>query len=134
MSAPLPHATQQSLANARRAALVVLAACGLAVLATTSRTPTRFAGTLDSLLTTGVILLALGAIAARQIAASRIEARIRARCVLAVYGFAAALGIAGVFFALETGDALRGIGSVLGGFIFALAGVRTDGARRRGVL
>jgi hypothetical protein len=82
----------------------------------------------DSLVTTVVIVLALGAIASRQIASWQVQPQTRARCLFAGYGFAAVLGIAGLLFALATGDALRGFGYVVAGAIFALAGLRIDGA------
>ncbi|HME71227.1 MAG TPA: hypothetical protein VKM54_15355 [Myxococcota bacterium] len=126
--APLPEATERSLANARRSVLIVLGACGLGVLAMTSGKPRPLQSATDSLITTVVIVLAVGAIAARQLAARRVQPQTRARCLLAAYGFAAALGIAGLLFAVATGDVPRGIGYVLAGAIFALAGMRIDGA------
>jgi hypothetical protein len=123
---PLPEATERSLANARRLVLIVLGACGLGV-AMTSTKPRPLPSATDSLVTTLVIVLALGAIAARQFAGGRVKPQTRARCLFAAYSFAAALGIAGLLFALATGELLRGIGYVLAGAIFALAGLRIDG-------
>jgi hypothetical protein len=130
MSRPvlLPEATARSLANTRRSVLIVLGACGLAVIAMTSPEPRPLPSATDSLVTTVVIVLALGAIAARQIAARQVRPQTRARCLFAGYGFAAALGIAGLLFALATGEMLRGIGYVVAGAIFALAGLRIEGA------
>jgi hypothetical protein len=83
----------------------------------------------NALVTTGVVLLAVGAVVARQLAASRsIRARTRNRCLLATYGFSTALGIAGLSLALFTGDSLRGITYVMVGAIFALAGWRVEAA------
>ena len=125
---PLPEATDRSLAKARRSVLIVLGACGLGVVAMTSTTPRPLSGATGSLVTTVVLLLALGAIAARQIAARHPKPQARVHWLFAVYGFAAALGIAGLLFAVETGEGLRGIGCVLAGAIFALAGIRLDRA------
>lgn len=122
----------QSVANARRSALIVLAACGFGVIATTSATVRPLASATDSLVTTGVIVLAVGAIAARQIAARSGEAQTRARYLVAAYSFAAALGICGLLFALRTGEALRGIAYVLAGAIFVLPGSRIDGTALKG--
>jgi hypothetical protein len=124
---PLPEATERSLANARRWVLIVLGVCGLGVVAMTSTKPRPLPSATDSLVTTLVIVLALGAIAARQLAGGRVKPQTRARCLFAAYGFAAALGIAGLLFALATGELVRGIGYVLAGAIFALAGLRIDG-------
>jgi len=125
---PLPEATARSLANTRRSVLIVLGACGLAVTAMTFLKPRPEPSETDSLVTTVVIVLALGAIVARQIASWQVRAQTRARCLFAGYCFAVALGIAGLLFALATGDALRGIGYVVAGALFALAGLRIDGA------
>jgi peptidoglycan/LPS O-acetylase OafA/YrhL len=128
---PLPEAAERSLANTRRLVLIVLGACGLGVIAMTAATPRPLPSTTDSLVTTLVIALAIGAIAARQIAGGRVQPQTRARCLLAAYGFAAGLGVAGLLFALATGEVLRGVGYVLAGAIFALAGLRVDGATRK---
>ncbi|HBZ72524.1 MAG TPA: hypothetical protein DEP35_23420 [Deltaproteobacteria bacterium] len=126
--ASLPQATERALAKAGRSVLIVLGACGLGALAMTSAKPRPLPSATDSLVTTVVLLLALGAIAARQIAARQREARAQVRWLFAAYGFAAALGIAGLLFAVGTGEALRGISYVLAGAIFALAGMRLDRA------
>ena len=123
---PLPEATERSLANTRRLVLIVLGACGLGVIAMTAATPRPLESATDSLVTTLVIVLAIGAIAARQIAGGRVQPQTRARCLFAAYSFAAALGVAGLLFALATGEVLRGIGYVVAGAIFALAGLRVD--------
>lgn len=129
-STPLPEATARSLANTRRSVLVVLGACAcaLAVAAMTPLKPQPLPSATDSLVTTVVIVLAVGAIAARQIAARQVQPQTRARFLFAGYGFAAALGIAGLLFALATGDELRGFGYVVAGAIFALAGLRIEDA------
>ena len=131
-SVPVSEVSARSVASARRSALIVLAACGLGVIATTSATLRPLASATDSLVTTGVIVLAVGAIAARQIAARSGETQTRVRCLVAGYSFAAALGICGLLFALATGEALRGIAYVLAGAIFVLPGPRIDGTPLKG--
>jgi hypothetical protein len=84
--------------------------------------------TSDSLLTTVGMVLAVGAVVTRQIAIRRVRAQTRARCLLATYGLSAALGFAGLWSALVTGESVRGIGYVLAGALFALAGWRVEAA------
>jgi hypothetical protein len=125
---PLPEATERSLAKTRRLVLIVLCACGLGlgVIAMTSAAPRPLESATDTLVTALVVVLALGVIAARQIAGGRVQPQTRARCLFVAYSFAAALGVAGLLFALATGEVLRGIGYVVAGAIFALAGLRVD--------
>jgi len=85
-------------------------------------------GTSDSLLTTVVIVLAVGAVVSRQVAIRRVRAEPRARWLLATYAFSAALGFAGLWLALMTGESLRGIGYVVAGALFALASWRVEAA------
>ena len=125
---PLSESAERFVAKTRRSVLIVLAVCGLGVIARMSATPRPLPGAMDSLVTTVVILLAIGAVTARQIAARGVQPQTRARCLLAAYSFAAALGIAGLLFALATGEGLRGIGYVLAGAIFVLPGSRIDGS------
>jgi hypothetical protein len=124
LPAPWPEVNERSLAQFRRVVLIVLGACGLAVLARMSDTPRPLSGAAGSLFTPVVVLLALGAIGARQIAARRVLRPAQMLCLAAAYAFAAALGIAGLLRALATGEGLQSIGCVLAGVIFALPGLR----------
>ena len=124
---PWPEAAKRSLAGARRSVLLALLVCGVGVLAASGE-PRPLTGTSDSLLTTVVIVLALGAVVSRQFATRRVRAQTRARWLLATYAFSAALGFAGLWSALVTGESLRGIGYVVAGALFALAGWRVEAA------
>jgi hypothetical protein len=126
--APLSPRTERSLASARRVVLILLCVCALGTVARSSGTPHPLPSGTDSLATTLVVLLALGAITTRQIAAGRVRPQTRARCLFAAYSFAAGVGIAGLLLAQATGDVLRGLGYVLAGAIFALAGLRVSDA------
>ena len=124
---PWPEAAERSLASARRAVLLALLVCGVGVLVASGE-PRPLTSTSDSLLTTLVIVLAVAAMVSRQFATRSIRAQTRARCLLATYGFSAALGFAGLWSALVTGESLRGIGYVAAGALFALAGWRVEAA------
>ena len=126
-SDPLTDTEGRCLANARRSVLIVLGSCGVAALALAPDEPRPLPGATNSLVTIGVIVLALAAVAARQLAAREARARGRARWLIATYAFSAALGIAGMLLALATGERSRGIAYVLAGAIFALAGTRVGG-------
>jgi hypothetical protein len=106
--------------------LIFLGTCGVAILALASGGPRPLTDASDSLFTTGVILLALGAVAGRQLAARGTHTQARVRWLLSTYACAAALGIAGTLFGLVTGDRLRGIAYVAAGAIFSLAGARAE--------
>jgi len=131
-SAPGPEPKERSLAWLRRVVLIVLGASCLGVLARMSDTPRPLGGTAASLFTPVVVLLALGAIGARQIAARRLPRQAQLRSLAAAYAFSAALGIAGLLLALATGEALQSIGCVLAGALFALPGLRAGAAPNRG--
>ena len=131
-SAPWPELNERSLAQFRRAVLIVLGVCGLGVLARMSDTPRPLSGAAGSFFTPVVVLLALGAIGARQIAARRVPRPVQLRCLAAAYAFAAALGIAGLLRALATDEGLQSIGCVLAGAIFALPGLRDRATPNRG--
>jgi len=134
MSHPAPwhELNERSLVQLRWVVLIVLGTSGLGVVARMSDTPRPLSGAAASLFTPLVVLLALGAIGARQIAARRVPRQAQMRYLAAAYAFSAALGIAGLLLALATGQGLQSIGCVLGGAIFALPTLRVPAMPNRG--